>query len=81
MRNKIIGVGECRVCHQGKSLLKTHICPDCDMDRMIKKANNDAVQRITLILADVSEGTAEPERLEDIAKRAVAEAQSNVEGK
>ncbi len=26
---KTIGVGQCRVCGQGRSLLKTHICPEC----------------------------------------------------
>ncbi len=29
MGAKTIGVGECRVCHNGRSLLKTHICPEC----------------------------------------------------
>ncbi|ALA06627.1 hypothetical protein SEA_LUMOS_121 [Mycobacterium phage Lumos] len=28
-RVKTIGVGVCRVCAKGKSLLKTHICPEC----------------------------------------------------
>lgn len=26
---KLIGVGQCRVCKEGKQLLKTHICPKC----------------------------------------------------
>lgn len=51
------------------------------MQQMIEASNERAVQMISLILADASEGTADPERLDDIARRAVSEAQSNVEGK
>jgi len=29
MNWKTIGVGACRVCGRGRSLLKSHICPDC----------------------------------------------------
>jgi hypothetical protein len=29
MNWKTIGVGQCRVCGRGASLLKSHICPDC----------------------------------------------------
>lgn len=32
-KSATIGVGQCRVCGQGKSLLKTHICVDCKEDK------------------------------------------------
>lgn len=51
------------------------------MQWMINNANERIVQLIILLLADACESTAEPERLEDIARRAVKEAQSNIEGK
>ncbi|AGT13115.1 hypothetical protein CROSSROADS_129 [Mycobacterium phage Crossroads] len=31
--SKTIGVGPCRVCGKGTSLLKTHICPRCAAKR------------------------------------------------